>query len=106
MLAYTVLLILQEVLYHRCFLSPDFASIPMVKRFMCGVFQLKLSFLRCKSVWNEHSVLKFIRIQQRIEDLSLKTLIIRLTFLLCLLSGQRHQTIQFLRLDQMNVTSE
>jgi len=93
------------VLYHRCFQIPDFASIPIVKRFMRGVFQLRPSLPRYKSVWNVHSVFNFIRNQQRVEDLSLKTITIRLIFHLCLLSGQRRQTIQVLRLDQMNAIS-
>ena len=71
---------------------------------MRGVFQLRPSLRRYNSVWNVHSVFNFIRNQQRVEDLSLKALTLRLTFLLCLLSGQRRQTIQVLRLDQMNVT--
>ena len=87
------------------FQIPGFADIPVVKRFMCGVFQLRLSLCRYNSVWNVHSVFNFICNHQRVEDLSLKALTLRLTFLLCLLSGQRRQTIQVVRLDQMNVTS-
>ena len=87
------------------FQIPDFANIPVVKRFMRGVFQLRPSLPRYQSVWNVHSVFNFIRNQQRVEDLPLKALTMRLAFLLCLLSGQRRQTIRVLRLDQMNVTS-
>ena len=72
---------------------------------MRGVFQLRPSLPRYQSVWNVHSVFNFIRNQQRVEDLPLKALTMRLAFLLCLLSGQRRQAIRVLRLDQMNVTS-
>ena len=72
---------------------------------MRGAFQLRPSLRRYQTVWNVHSVFNCIRNQQRVEDLPLKALTMRLAFLLCLLSGQRRQTIRVSRLDQMNVTS-
>ena len=75
MLAYhTVLLILQEVLYHRCFQIPGFANIPMVKSFMRSVFQLGLSLPRYKTVWNVHFFLTLFVINNVLKIYHLKLL--------------------------------
>ena len=81
-----------------------FGNLPIVRRFMRGIFQLRPALLKYNAVWNVHTVFDFIRSCQTVENLSLKDLTLRLTFLLCLLSGQRRQTIKALRVDNMDVT--
>ena len=81
-----------------------FANIPIIKRFMRGVYQLRPTLPRYQTVWNVHIVFDYIRSCQSVEHLNLKDLTLRLTFMLCLLSAQRRQTIKAFRIDNMDVT--
>ena len=80
-----------------------FGQLPLVKRFMKGVFQLRPSLPKHHSIWDVKSVFDFFRLQPKINELSLKDLSHRLAMLLCLLSGQRCQTIQFLNVQHMDI---
>ena len=82
----------------------SFGDLPIVRRFMRGIFQLRPALPKYNAVWNVHKVFDFIRSCQTIDQLSLKDLTLRLTFLLCLLSAQRRQTIKALRIDNMDIT--
>ena len=83
----------------------NFGNLPIVRRFVRGIFQLRPALPKYKTVWNVHTVFDFIRSCQTVEELSLKDLTLHLTFLLCILSAQRRQTIKALRIDSMDVTS-
>ena len=85
-------------------LDVAFGQLPLVKRFMKGVFQLRPSLPKYHSMWEVKSVFDFLRSQPPISELPLKELSPRLALLLCLLSGQRCQTIQFLNVQYMDVT--
>ena len=83
-----------------------FGQLPVVKRFMKGVYELKPSFPRYKSIWDVSKVLNYLRTKPHVSEISLKELTLRLNFLLCILSGQRCQTIQLLRIDQMELADQ
>ncbi|XP_071943241.1 uncharacterized protein [Antedon mediterranea] len=77
----------------------SFGQLPIVKRFMKGIFELRPSLLRYS--WNVNVALDYIRGQPSIQESSLKEISQRLAFLLCLLSGQRCQTILNLSIANM-----
>ena len=79
---------------------------PLVKRFMKGIFELRPSFPRYKSIWDVNIVFNYLRKQPPIKGLALKQLTYRLTFLLFILSGQRSQTIHLLTLDNMTLSAD
>ena len=78
-----------------------FGQLPIVKRFMKGVFESRPALPRYSSTWNVNDVFTYIRKQADITLLTLKDLSHRVAFLLCLLSGQRCQTISKLSIENM-----
>ena len=77
-----------------------FGQLPIVKRFMKGVFESRPPLPRYSSTWDVNDVFTHIREQAAdITSLTLKDLDLshRVAFILCLLSGQRCQTISSLR---------
>ena len=83
-----------------------FGQLPVVKRFMKGVFEKRPALPKYHATWNVSVVFKFIREQKPVDETPLKELTQRLTFLLCLLSGQRSQTIHKLSLENMCIGEE
>ena len=83
-----------------------FGQLPVVKRFMKGLYELRPSFPRYQSIWDVSVVLNYLRKKPDGPEISLKELTLRLNFLLCILSGQRCQTIYYLRIDHMELTEE
>lgn len=80
-----------SALLHRKDNTIPFGQLPLVKRFMKGIFELRPSFPRYEAVWDVNKVFAYFRQKCNVSDLSLKELSERLTFLLLLLSGQRSQ---------------
>lgn len=80
-----------------------FGQLPIVKRFMKGVFEQRPALPRYSSTWNVNVIFDYIRKQPSVHLLSLRDLTRRLAFLLCLLSGQRCQTISVLSIDNMSI---
>jgi len=78
-----------------------FGQLPIVTRFMKGIFELRPAFPRHKEIWDLNLVFDYFRKQKPPSQLSLKELSLKVTFLLSLLSGQRCQTISYLRVDNM-----
>ena len=78
-----------------------FGQLPIVKRFMKGVFESRPALPRYSSTWNVKDVITYIQKQANITLLTLKDLSHRVAFLLCLLSGQRCQTISKLSIDDV-----
>ena len=78
-----------------------FGQLPIVKRFMKGIFESRPPLPRYSSTWNVKNVFNYIRSQDDVPLLTLKVLSHRVAFLLALLSGQRCQTISKLSLDNM-----
>ncbi|CAB4002709.1 Hypothetical predicted protein, partial [Paramuricea clavata] len=78
-----------------------FGQLPIVKRFMKGIFELRPALPRYQTTWDVSKVLDFFRKQSMPSALTLKDLTVKVTFLLSLLSGQRCQTIHVLTVDNM-----
>lgn len=71
-------------------------SHPLVRRFMKGVFNLRLSLPRYNVTWDVNIVLQFLKNLTPISSLSLLKLSQKLLMLLALLSGQRSQTLHLI----------
>ena len=99
----TVRSALSALLHHKDNTIP-FGQLPLVKRFIKGIFELRPSFPRYEAVWDVNKVFAYFRQKCNVSDLSLKELSERLTFLLLLLSGQRSQTIHLLSIANMELS--
>ena len=82
--------------------SIPFGQLPIVKRFMKGIFELRPSLPKYSATWDVNLAFEYIR-KHDLVLLKLKDLAYRIAFLLCLLSGQRCQTVSKLFLDNMVV---
>ena len=96
---------LSSILQLNSNLSVQFGQLPIVKRFMKGIFELRPALPRYKSIWDVSIVFNYFRKRPSASDLNLKELTLKLTFLLSLLSGQRCQTIKSLTIDNMELSS-
>ena len=81
-------------------------QLPLVKRFLKGVYNKRLSFPRYEQTWNVDVVLKFLRTLSPVNTLSLQSLTWKLVMLLALVTGQRVQTLACLDLTYMKVTDK
>ena len=86
--------------------STPFGQLPIVRRFMKGIFELRPALPRYKSIWDLSVVFNYFRGRPSAPELSLKDLTLKLTFLLSLLSGQRCQTIKYLTTENMELTTD
>lgn len=84
----------------------SFGKLPIVKRFMKGIFEQRATFPRHQDIWDLNPVFDHFRLQHGVANLTLKELSMKTTFLLCLLSGQRCQTIKLLYIDHMDVMAD
>ena len=75
-----------------------------MKRFMKGIFELRPTFPKYKSIWDVNVVFEYMRTQPPIEQLPLKELTLRLVFLFLILSGKRGQTVHLFSLDLMTLS--
>ena len=75
-----------------------FGKLPVVTRFMRGVFRLRPSLPKYTVIYDPQIVLDYLK---TITDMNLKTLTLKLTTLLCFVTGQRNQTINSLDIDFM-----
>ena len=80
--------------------------LPIIRRFMKGIFERRPSFPKHSHIWDIKVVLDYFRNQTLPSELSLTDLSQKLAFLLCLLSGQRCQTIQLLSIDSVQISDE
>ena len=71
--------------------SLPIGQLPIVKRFMKGIYDLRPSLPRYTTMWDLSIVLSYFRKGASVSELSLKELTLKLTFLLTLLSEQRCQ---------------
>ncbi len=106
-LSYSSINIARSALSSFCIfdgIAVPFGQLPLVKRFMKGIFELRPSLPKHPAIWDVKSVFNFFRSQPPICELTLKELSHRLAVLLCLLSAQRCQTILFLNVKHMQVS--
>ena len=79
-------------------------QLPIVKRFMKGIYELRPSLPRYTATWDLSTVLNYFRKGASVSVLSLKELTLKLTFLLTLLSGQRCQIVKFFSVKNMELS--
>ena len=73
-----------------------FGTLPVVKRFMKGIFESRPSLPRYSGIWDVSIVFDYVESLGEVELSSLYELTIRLTGLLALLTSQRRQTLHCL----------
>ena len=79
-------------------------QIPIVYRFMKGVFNERPALPRYNVTWDVNIVLNYLKTLSPVKDISLKMLSHKLVMLLILLSGQRGQTVHLLDVRNMNLS--
>ena len=76
-----------------------FGKLPLVCRFLKGVFTLKTVLPRYSATWDISVVLKYIKSLKALKQCDLKSLSYRLAILLCITTGQRDQTLLYISID-------
>lgn len=79
-------------------------QLPLVCRFMKGVFNERPALPRYKSTWDVNKVLNYLRSLSPVKDITLKLLTKKLVMLFALLSAQRAQTLHLLDVRCMDIT--
>ncbi|XP_071797703.1 uncharacterized protein [Asterias amurensis] len=80
-------------------------SLPLIKRFMTGVFNMRPAIPRYTCTWDVNTVLQYLTNLGPSNKLFLKELTMKLVMLVALISGQRCQTLSLLNLDDAEVTA-
>ena len=78
-----------------------FGELPLVCRFLKGVFNLRLDLPRYSTTWDVSFVLKYIKSLEALNQYDLKSLSYRLAILLCITTGQRDQTLFYVNIGLM-----
>ena len=78
-----------------------FGELPLVCRFLKGVFNLRLDLPRYSTTWDVSVVLKYIKSLEALNQYNLKSLSYRLAILLCITTGQRDQTLFYVNIGLM-----
>ena len=78
-----------------------FGELPLVCRFLKGVFNLRLDLPRNSTTWDVSVVLKYIKSLEALNQYDLKSLSYRLAILLCITTGQRDQTLFYVNIGLM-----
>ena len=78
-----------------------FGELPLVCRFLKGVFNLRLDLPRYSTTWDVSVVLKYIKSLEALNQYDLKSLWYRLAILLCITTGQRDQTLFYVNIGLM-----
>ena len=76
-------------------------SHPLVKRFLKAAYQIRPSFPRYQFMWDTSIVLTYLRDLPPVQEISLKTLTLKLTMLCALVTGQRCQSLHLMNLEQL-----
>ena len=79
---------------------------PLVSRFLKGVFELKPSLLCYSAIWDVGTVLLFMQTTPAAQNMTLKNLTKKLTTLLALITAQRCQTLAKLDIQFMQDISD
>jgi len=79
---------------------------PTVKRFLKGTFRLRPTTPKYKFIWDPAPVLGFLTKLYPLEDLSLKSLTLKLVGLLSLATAQRLQTLAAISIANIDVQSD
>lgn len=76
-----------------------FGKHPLVIRFLKGVFESRPAMPRYTAVWDVNQVLDYLKTLSPVNEISLKSLTLKLTMLLALVTAQRGQSLLLLRVD-------
>ena len=76
-----------------------FGELPLVCRFLKGVFNLRPALPKYSTTWDVSLVLKYRKSLKALKQCDLKSLLYRLAILLCITTGQRDQTLFFMNID-------
>ncbi len=79
----------------------SFGEIPIVKRFMKGIYQSRPTLPRYVHTWDPAIVLNYLKKLSPVRKLSLKDLTLKLVMLTALTTAQRLQTMQLLDISKM-----
>ena len=74
---------------------------PLIIRFLKGVFESRPAMPRYTAVWNVNQVLDYLKTLYPVNEISLKSLTLKLTRLLALVTAQKGQSLPFLNVDAM-----
>ena len=66
---------------------------PLIIRFLKGVFESRPAMPRYTAVWNVNQVLDYLKTLYPVNEISLKSLTLKLTMLLALVTAQREQSL-------------
>ena len=81
-----------------------FGRLPIVKRFMKGIYEKRPSFPKNYFVWDVSILLNYFRSSPNVEQMSLKHLSQKLVLLMSIVSGgQRVQTLHSIVIENINV---
>ena len=85
----------------------SFGKIPIVKRFMKGVFESRPQFRKAHFIWDVSIVLNYFRSLPDSENLPLSTSTKKLALLLSIITGgQRTQTLQSIDIENINILKD
>ena len=73
----------------------------LVIRFLKGVFESRPAMPRYTAVWDVNQVLDYLKTLSPVNEISLKSLTLKLIMLLALVTAQRGQSLLFLNVDSM-----
>ena len=83
-----------------------FGELPLVCRFLKGVFNLRPALPKYSTTWDVSVVLKYRKSLKALKQCDLKSLSYRLAILLCITTGQRDQTLFFMNIDLMKFEAD
>ena len=83
----------------------SFGNLPLVKKFMRGIYNLAPPQPRYKAIWDPGEVLNFLVKWSPARRIKLLQLSMKVAVLILLVSGQRIQTLRALRVDRMDIGS-
>lgn len=79
---------------------------PLVVRLLKGIFQNRPALPRNNITWDTNIVLNYLKQMDRVQDLSLKDLSLKLVTLIALVTGQRAQTMQLFDFRNRTITND
>ena len=79
-------------------------QVPLICRFMKGVFNERPCLPRYRTTWDVNLVLQYLKSLSPVKDISLKMLSKKLVMLFALLSAQRAQTLHLLDIHDMTLS--
>ena len=83
-----------------------FGELPLVCRFLKGVFNLRPALPKYYTTWDVSVVLKYIKSLKVLTQCDLKNLSYRLGILLCITTGQEDQTLFYMNIDLMKFEAD